>query len=155
MYNKKEIENEMSKVESALRNIRTNLREANTERENILKLFEERTSKYSPNILTSTSNLVGRTIKRIIPASTGWGDYSNFLLIECEDGQRICIGGRDSCNIPTFEPDEMIKTGFFTEKEIQDVIVQIERKKTSFEKDELRRKERELKRLQEELKKNR
>jgi len=153
MYNKKQIQIEMQKVDSSLAVIRKNLREADLEQERILQMFKTKEINYSQNILTGVSNLVGRTIKRIVPASSGWGEYSNFLLIECEDGQRICISGRDSCNMPTFEPDEMIKTGFYTKEEIQKTIDSIERKKLSYEKDELKRKEEKLKRLQKELNK--
>lgn len=153
-YDKKQLRSTLDQIDSLLHKAKMELHEVHNENERILKMFEYKQTKASENIVTGASHLIGRTPKRITSFSTGY-TYEDYLLIECEDGQRIIINGRQSetIRLPNVEPEKMIKTGFYTDKEIQNKINYLENEKHRREQDALRKKQEEFEKLQKELNK--
>ena len=153
-YDKSELRGTIEKITELAYKASSELREIENENKDILKKLEERKSGYSKNITTGISQLYGRIIKKISHVNSGGhSDYSNFLLIECEDGQRVCLIGYSSetIRLPNLSPEQMKETGFYTENEIQRKVDYIEGKAKQDEKERIRRKQEELDRLTKEL----
>ncbi len=113
-------------------------------------MFDNKQSKISDKIVTGTSHLIGRTPKRI---TTFRDSYNDYLLIECDDGQRVVLIGNKSetIRLPNLDPKEMKQSGFYTDSEIETKVKFIENKKRRDEQDRIDAKKRELEKLTKEL----
>jgi hypothetical protein len=154
-YDGKELRKTLDTIGNLTQKAKLELFEIEKENKRILEMFEIKQTKVSKNIVTGISHLIGRTPKRIIPHRVGFGSYSNYLLIECEDGQRVVIFGDDSENIrtPDFKIEQMEKYGFHTKEEIQRAKDYKDAKEKRDEEERVANKKRELERLQKELEK--
>jgi len=151
-YNGKDLKNTLETVDHLLHKAKMELHEVVKENESILKMFDEKQTKASDKIVTGVSHLIGRTPKRITPYRNWWSN-SDFLFIECEDGQRIMILGNPSETIrhPDITPEQMKKTGFYNDEEIERAIDYIKAEKKRSEESRIQEKKRELERLSKEL----
>lgn len=150
-YNKENLRETLEKIDRLAHKAKMELREVENENERILKMLKDKKTNYSEKILTGTSNLIGRTIKRVYQYSKSFS--SSYLLIECEDGQRVIIIGDKSENIrqPNLSPEEMIDSGFYTDEEVNRKIEYRNAEKKREEEEKIEEKQRKLEKLKKEL----
>jgi len=153
-YYKENLRKTLNNIDDLAVKAKMELTELQKENSNIVRQLEEKMTSKSDKIVVGADDLIGRKITRIVQVNGRRSDYVGYLLMECEDGERVIIKGNKSgaYDQPVLTPEEMKDSGFYKEKEIQDRIKYIEGDKKRDEEDRIRRKKRELEELQKELK---
>ena len=119
----------------------------------IEKLTKQNSDFYSSKInFNNVNDLEGKTIDNVSIFSAEYGrTYKSYIGFKCSDGTRIMIAGTGGLYNPKPKIEQMKESNFYTKEEIQKRVDEINNKNKRRDREEKEWKEKQIKRLQDEL----